>query len=156
MSENQLSELRADIKTGYSSRSRCSSTSSSITGPGYLEAPPPSQHQGSSFEGRPTQPNKTTFQGNRRYTAGPGYYSGGQRYNGGSYRDRNPNRGGYRSQGYQGNQGQGDGPSHPTITATQSSNSTRGPSNSTPSSSYRQDHPSHNGLPQRPPRTHCP
>ncbi|XP_029520841.2 spermatogenesis-associated serine-rich protein 2-like isoform X1 [Oncorhynchus nerka] len=198
MSENQLSELRADIKhfvserkydedlgkavkftfeleplktsvtgfgsvyhpqTGYSSRSRCSSTSSSITGPGSLEAPPQSQHQGSSFEGHPTHPNKTTFQGNRRYTAGPGYYSGGQRYNGGSYRDRNTNRGGYRSegyQGYQGNQGQGDGPSHPTSTVTQSSNSTRGPSNSTPSSSYRQDHPSHNGLPQRPPRTHCP
>ncbi|CAB1336552.1 unnamed protein product [Coregonus sp. 'balchen'] len=189
MSEDQLSELRADIKhfvserkfdedlgkavkftfeldplktsitgfgsvyhpqTGYSSRSRCSSTSSSITGPGSLEAPPPS-----SYEGRPTQPNKTTFLGNRRYTAGPGYHSGGQRYNGSSYRDRNPNRGGYRSQGYQGNQGQGDSPSHPTTTATQSSNSTRGPSNSTPSS-YRQDHPSHNGLPQRPPRTHCP
>ncbi|XP_055747900.1 spermatogenesis-associated serine-rich protein 2-like isoform X3 [Salvelinus fontinalis] len=191
MSENQLGELRADIKhfvserkydedlgkavkftfeleplktsvtgfgsvyhpqTGYSSRSRCSSTSSSITGPGSLEATPPSQHQGSSFEGHPTQPNKTTFQGNRRYTAGPGYYSGGQRYNGGSYRDRNTNRGGYRSegyQGYQGNQGQDDGPSHPPSTATQSSNST-------PSSSYRQDHPSHNGLPQRPPRTHCP
>uniref|UniRef100_A0A673XJI8 Spermatosis associated serine rich 2 n=1 Tax=Salmo trutta TaxID=8032 RepID=A0A673XJI8_SALTR len=185
MSEDQLSELRADIKhfvserkfdedlgkavkftfeleplktsitgfgsvyhpqTGYSSRSRCSSTSSSITGPGSLEAPPPS-----SYEGRPTQPNKTTFLGNRRYTAGPGYHPGGQRYNGSSYRDRNPNRGGYRSQGYQ---GQGDGPSHPT--PTQSSNSTRAPSNSAPSSSYRQDHPSHNGLPQRPPRTHCP
>ncbi|XP_020314758.1 spermatogenesis-associated serine-rich protein 2 [Oncorhynchus kisutch] len=185
MSEDQLSELRADIKhfvserkfdedlgkavkftfeleplktsitgfgsvyhpqTGYSSRSRCSSTTSSITGPGSVETPPPS-----SYEGRPTQPNKTTFLGNRRYTAGPGYHSGGQRYNGGSYRDRNPNRGGYRSQGYQ---GQGDGPSHPT--ATQSSNSTRAPSNSAPSSSYRQDHPSHNGLPQRPPRTHCP
>ncbi|KAJ8016852.1 hypothetical protein DPEC_G00011650 [Dallia pectoralis] len=191
MSEDQLGELRADIKhfvserkydedlgkavkftfdleplktsitgfgsvyhpqTGYSSRSRCSSTSSSITGPGSLENPPPSQHQGSSYEGRPTQPNKTTFQGNRRYTAGPGYHSGGQRFNGSSYRDRNPNRGGYRSQGYQGYQGNpahGDGPDHSTTAPTQSFAST-------PSSSYRQDHPSHNGLPQRPPRTPCP
>uniref|UniRef100_A0A6Q2ZP36 Spermatogenesis associated serine rich 2 n=1 Tax=Esox lucius TaxID=8010 RepID=A0A6Q2ZP36_ESOLU len=190
MSEDQLSELRADIKhfvserkydedlgkavkftfdleplktsitgfgsvyhpqTGYSSRSRCSSTSSSVTGLGSLENPPP-QHQGSGYEGR--QPNKTTFQGNRRYTAGPGYHSGGQRFNGSSYRDRNPNRGGYRSQGYQGpqgNQAQADGPGHPTTAPMQSSSFT-----STPSSSYRQDHPSHNGLPQRPPRTHCP
>ncbi|KAL1020719.1 hypothetical protein UPYG_G00003760 [Umbra pygmaea] len=188
MSEDQLSELRADIKhfvserkydedlgkavkftfdleplktsitgfgsvyhpqTGYSSRSRCSSTSSSVTGPASVESPP--QHHGSSYEGRPAQPTKTTFQGTRRYTAGPGYHSGGQRFNGSAYRDRNPNRGGFRSQGYLGSQGvqsQVDGSSHPTLAPTQPYISTRGPSSSTPSSQ--------NGLPQRAPRTHCP
>uniref|UniRef100_A0A8C7FV62 Spermatogenesis-associated serine-rich protein 2-like n=1 Tax=Oncorhynchus kisutch TaxID=8019 RepID=A0A8C7FV62_ONCKI len=169
MSENQLSELRADIKHFVSERKYDEDLGKAVKFTFELEPLKTSVTGfGSgtflfffSLESFLLQKlsDHTTFQGNRRYKAGPGYYSGGQRYNGGSYRDRNTNRGGYRSegyQGYQGNQGQGDGPSHPTSTVTQSSNSTRGPSNSTPSSSYRQDHPSHNGLPQRPPRTHCP
>ncbi|XP_071401966.1 spermatogenesis-associated serine-rich protein 2 [Centroberyx affinis] len=186
MSEDQLSELRADIKhfvserkydedlgkavrftfdleplktsitgfgsvyhprTGYSNRSRCSSTSSSVTSPGLLETPPPPQSQNIGNETRPP-PTKQIFQGNRRTFQGQGYHSGGQRYNGGSYHDRNPSRGNYR---YQGHGSQGDGP------ASQYSNSSRGPPHSSTSSSYnRPDRPSHNGLPQRPPRTHCP
>lgn len=184
MSEDQLTELRADIKhfvserkydedlgkavkftfeleplkmsitgfgsvyhpqTGYSSRSRCSSTSSSITGPGSLETPP--QTQNSSNESRPTQPYKQSFQGNRRQV-----YHAGPRYNGDSYRDRNPNRSNYR---YQANRGQGEGPGSTAPPSTQFSSTSRGPSYST-TPSYRPDRPSHNGLPQRPPRTHVP
>ncbi|KAJ8369898.1 hypothetical protein SKAU_G00099260 [Synaphobranchus kaupii] len=145
MSEDQLSELRADIKhfvserkydedlgravkftyeleplkksvmgfgqvyhpqTGYSSRSRCSSAASSITGPGALEAlslpqsqaPPPVQAAG--YGSRPAQPHRQGYQGNHRQN----YHPGGQRYNGGPHQDRNPNRTGHH---YQGNRGQG-------------------------------------------------
>lgn len=186
MSEDQLTELRADIKhfvserkydedlgkavkftfeleplkmsitgfgsvyhpqTGYSNRSRCSSTSSSITSPGSQEALPPSQSQSSSSHGPFTYPMKQSFQGNRRQV-----YHAGPRYNGGAYHDRNPNRANYRSQG---NRGQGDGAGSAGQTSTQSYNTTRGPSHST-TSFYHQERPSHNGLPQRPPQTHIP
>ncbi|KAM6977231.1 spermatogenesis-associated serine-rich protein 2 [Aplochiton taeniatus] len=189
MSEDQLTELRADIKhfvserkydedlgkavkftfeleplkmsvlgfgsvyhpqTGYSNRSRCSSTSSSITGPGSLETPPPSQAPSSSNENRP--PSKQIFQGNRRtYTHG---YSSGPRYNGGPNHDRNPNRPNYRYQGYRG-QGDGAGSAGPMPSQFPSTGS-RGGSSYTSTSSYRHDRTSHNGLPQRPPRTPCP
>uniref|UniRef100_A0A1A8G1F2 Spermatogenesis associated, serine-rich 2 n=1 Tax=Nothobranchius korthausae TaxID=1143690 RepID=A0A1A8G1F2_9TELE len=181
MSEEQLSELRADIKhfvserkydedlgkavrftfdieplktsitgfgsvyhprTGYSSRSRCSSTSSSITSPGLLETPPPPQTQSAPAETRPP-PAKQIFQGNRRTYQGQGYHSGGQRFNGSSHHDRNAGRGSYRHQSDGGSSG-------PTP---QHSNSSKGPSHS---SSYNQERPAHNGLPQRLPRTHCP
>ncbi|XP_051963795.1 spermatogenesis-associated serine-rich protein 2-like isoform X2 [Xyrauchen texanus] len=99
LSEDQLAELRADIKhfvserkydedlgkavkfsydleplkcsiisfgsvyhpqTSYSSRSRCSSTSSSVTGSAPAKAPPPSepQHQASAYTSRPNVPHK--------------------------------------------------------------------------------------------------
>ncbi|XP_008291927.1 spermatogenesis-associated serine-rich protein 2 [Stegastes partitus] len=183
MSEEQLTELRADIKhfvserkydedlgkavrftfdldplktsilgfgsvyhprTGYSNRSRCSSTSSSVASPSLLETPPPTQMQSPSTETRPP-PTKQIFQGNRRTFQGQGYHSGGQRYNGGSYHDRNVGRANHRYQGDGGSSG-------PT---SQHSNSSRGPSHSS-TSSHNQDRPSHNGLPQRLPRTHCP
>ncbi|KAG8002459.1 Spermatogenesis-associated serine-rich protein 2, partial [Nibea albiflora] len=185
MSEEQLTELRADIKhfvserkydedlgkavrftfdleplktsitgfgsvyhprTGYSNRSRCSSTSSSVASPSLLETPPPppTQTQSTSNESRPP-PNKQIFQGNRRTFQGQGYHSGGQRYNGGSHHERNAGRANHRYQS-------DGGPSGPT---SQHSNNSRGPSRSS-TSSYNQDRPSHNGLPQRPPRTHCP
>ncbi|XP_059189004.1 spermatogenesis-associated serine-rich protein 2 [Centropristis striata] len=183
MSEEQLSELRADIKhfvserkydedlgkavrftfeleplktsitgfgsvyhprTGYSNRSRCSSTSSSVASPSLQETPPPpTQTQSVPSEHRPP-PNKQIFQGNRRTFQGQGYHSGGQRYNGGSYHDRNPGRANHR---YQSDSGS-SGPS-------QHSHSSRGPHHSS-TSSNNQDRPSHNGLPQRLPRTHCP
>ncbi|XP_030640049.1 spermatogenesis-associated serine-rich protein 2 [Chanos chanos] len=193
MSEEQLSELRADIKhfvserkydedlgkavkftyeleplkssimafgqvyhpqTSYSNRSRCSSTSSSITGPPQVESQPPApQPQPTGYGNRPAQPHKQVFHGNRRLGQG---YHGGQRYNGGSYHDRNPNRTNYRNHGdrhhgdgHQGERGHGDAPN------SQFSNNSRGPTHSS-MSSYRQDRPAHNGLPQRPPRTHCP
>eukprot|EP00064_Thunnus_orientalis_P022105 superscaffoldBa00007169_g22289 len=143
MSEEQLTELRADIKhfvserkydedlgkavrftfdleplktsisgfgsvyhprTGYSNRSRCSSTSSSVASPSLMETPPPTQTQSAPSEHRPP-PTKQSDGG----SSGPN---------------------------------------------SQHSNSSRGPSHS--SSSHNQDRPSHNGLPQRPPRTHCP
>lgn len=85
------------------------------------------------------------FQGNRRTFQGQGYHSGGQRYNGGSYHDRNANRANHR---YQSDGGSSGPTSH-------HSNNSRGPSRSS-TSSYNQERPSHNGLPQRPPRTHCP
>ncbi|XP_046896450.1 spermatogenesis-associated serine-rich protein 2 [Hypomesus transpacificus] len=183
MSEDQLTELRADIKhfvserkydedlgkavkftfeleplklsitefgsvyhpqTGYSNRSRCSSTSSSITSPGSQETLSLSQSQSSS--NHPIHPIKQIFQGNRRQV-----YHAGPRYNGGAYHDRNPNRSNYR---YQGNRGQGDGAGSTAHTCT-ASNTTGVPSHST-TSSYHQESPSHNGLPQRPPRTHIP
>ncbi|XP_037627615.1 spermatogenesis-associated serine-rich protein 2 [Sebastes umbrosus] len=183
MSEEQLTELRADIKhfvserkydedlgkavrftfdleplktsiigfgsvyhprTGYSNRSRCSSTSSSIASPGLLETPPPpTQTQSNPSEYRPP-PNKQIFQGNRRTFQGQGYHSGGQRYNGASYHDRNAARANHRYK----SDGDSSGPS-------QHSHSSRGPHHSS-TSSYNQDRTSHNGLPQRPPRTPCP
>ncbi|KAF7695470.1 spermatogenesis-associated serine-rich protein 2 isoform X2 [Silurus meridionalis] len=188
MSEEQLTELRADIKhfvserkydedlgkavkftyeleplkasvmtfgsvyhpqTGYSNRSRCSSTSSSITGSAPVEAPAPAQTQpqASGYTSRPNVPHKQVFHGNRRIFQG---YPG-QRNNGGPYYDRNSNRTNYRYTGdqrHQGDRGQEDH-SNP-----QFSNSTKGPAH--PSvSSYRQDpqRPAQNGLPQRQPRT---
>ncbi|XP_070695338.1 spermatogenesis-associated serine-rich protein 2 [Pempheris klunzingeri] len=185
MSEEQLTELRADIKhfvserkydedlgkavrftfdleplktsisgfgsvyhprTGYSNRSRCSSTSSSVASPSLLETPPPppTQTQRTPSENRPP-PTKQIFQGNRRTFQGQGYHSGGQRFNGGSYHDRNAGRANHR---YQSDGGSSGPTSH-------HSNSSRGPSHSS-TSSYNQERPSHNGLPQRPPRTHCP
>nr|XP_057907636.1 spermatogenesis-associated serine-rich protein 2 [Doryrhamphus excisus]XP_057907637.1 spermatogenesis-associated serine-rich protein 2 [Doryrhamphus excisus] len=177
MSDEQLTELRADIKhfvserkydedlgkavrftfdleplkasisrfgsvyhprTGYSDRSRCSSTSSSVASPSTVETPLPTQTQNPPSEFRPP-PAKQIFQGNRRTFQGQGYHSGGQRYNGGSNHDRNAGRGNHRYQS-------GDGP------APQHSNSSRGPSHS----SSNQNRDSHNGLPQRLPRTPCP
>lgn len=189
MSEEQLTELRADIKhfvserkydedlgkalrftfdleplktsisefgsvyhprTGYSDRSRCSSTSSSVASPVQTETPPPTQTPTAPVENRPP-PAKQIFQGNRRTYQGPGYHSGGQRFNGSSHHDRNAGRGSHRYQGdggggshrYQGDGG-GGGSSAPS---SQQSNTSRGPF-----------HPpsAHNGLPQRLPRTHCP
>ncbi|XP_047196190.1 spermatogenesis-associated serine-rich protein 2 isoform X2 [Hippoglossus stenolepis] len=183
MSEEQLTELRADIKhfvserkydedlgkavrftfdleplktsitgfgsvyhprTGYSNRSRCSSTSSSVASPSLQEAPPPpTQTPSIPSEHRPP-PNKQIFQGNRRTFQGQGYHSGGQRYNGGSYQERNAARNAMLHR----NQSAG---AHPS----QRSTNSRAPSNSS-SSSHNPDRSSHNGLPQRPPRTHCP
>uniref|UniRef100_A0A673CTV6 Spermatogenesis associated serine rich 2 n=1 Tax=Sphaeramia orbicularis TaxID=375764 RepID=A0A673CTV6_9TELE len=166
MSEEQLTELRADIKhfvserkydedlgkavrftfdlepmktsisafgsvyhprTGYSNRSRCSSTSSSVTRHTSVPAL-------TDFSFSPQ-----IFQGNRRTFQGQGYHSGGQRYNGSSYHDRNAGRGNYRNQSDSGY----SGPS------SQHSNNSRGPA-------HPDRAPHHNGLPQRPPRTHCP
>ncbi|XP_061114384.1 spermatogenesis-associated serine-rich protein 2 [Conger conger] len=194
MSEDQLSELRADIKhfvserkydedlgravkftyeleplkksvlgfgqvyhpqTGYSSRSRCSSAASSITGPGAPEpssppqsqAPPPAQ---AGYGGRSSQPHRQGYQGNHRQN----YHPGGQRYNSGPHQDRNPNRTGHR---YQGNRGQGAAgssaypPSQPNSTSVTVNGSAQ--SNPLPP---RQDCPATNGLPQRTPRTHYP
>jgi len=46
-------------QTDYSSRSRCSSTSSSVTGSAPAKAPPPElQHQASAYTGRPGVPHK--------------------------------------------------------------------------------------------------
>ncbi|XP_008412663.1 spermatogenesis-associated serine-rich protein 2 [Poecilia reticulata] len=182
MSEEQLTELRADIKhfvserkydedlgkalrftfdleplktsisgfgsvyhprTGYSDRSRCSSTSSSVASPVQTETPPPTQTQTQTApaENRPP-PVKQIFQGNRRTFQGPGYHSGGQRFNGSSHHDRNAGRGSHR---YQGDSGS-SGPS------SQQPHSFRGPSHP----HHNPDRPAHNGLPQRLPRTHCP
>ncbi|KAA8591344.1 spermatogenesis-associated serine-rich protein 2 [Etheostoma spectabile] len=182
MSEEQLTELRADIKhfvserkydedlgkavrftfdleplkasilgfgsvyhphTGYSHRSRCSSTSSAVASPSQLETPPPTQTQSPPSENRPP-PNKQIFQGNRRTFQGQGYHSGAQRYNGASYHDRNAARANHRHQSDSGS----SGPS-------QQSHGSRGPHHF-PTSSYNPDRPSHNGLPQRLPRTQCP
>ncbi|XP_054645375.1 spermatogenesis-associated serine-rich protein 2 isoform X2 [Dunckerocampus dactyliophorus] len=181
MSEEQLTELRADIKhfvserkydedlgkavrftfdleplktsisrfgsvyhprTGYSDRSRCSSTSSSVASPSTVETPP-TQNQNFPSEFRPP-PAKQIFQGNRRTFQGQGYHSGGQRYNGGSNHDRSAGRINHRYQ----SDGGTSGP------APQHSNSSRGPSHSSSSSNQNRD--SQNGLPQRLPRTPCP
>ncbi|XP_020785527.1 spermatogenesis-associated serine-rich protein 2 isoform X2 [Boleophthalmus pectinirostris] len=178
MSEEQLSELRADIKhfvserkydedlgkavrftfdleplktsitgfgsvyhpnTGYSNRSRCSSTSSSVTGP--QETPPPPQTQNTSTEPRPP-PTKQIFQGNRRTFQGQGYHSGGQRYNGSSYHNRNHH--GHHRNNQADNNNQTSQQQHP--------HSSRGPPH--PPSSSSSNH--HNGLPQRTPRMQCP
>ncbi|XP_060736764.1 spermatogenesis-associated serine-rich protein 2 isoform X1 [Tachysurus vachellii] len=186
MSEEQLSELRADIKhfvserkydedlgkavkftyeleplkssimafgsvyhpqTGYSNRSRCNSTSSSVTGSASVEAsaPPQAQTQASGYTSRPNVPHKQVFQGNRRiFQSFPG-----QRHNGSSYYDRNSNRNIYRYSGdqrHQSDRSQGE-PSN-----SQFSNSTKGPVHPTVLS-YQQDRPAQNGLPQRQPRT---
>ncbi|XP_076845713.1 spermatogenesis-associated serine-rich protein 2 isoform X2 [Brachyhypopomus gauderio] len=189
MSEEQLTELRADIKhfvserkydedlgkavkfsheldplkasimgfgsvyhpqTGYSNRSRCSSTSSSVTSSAPVEAPPPSQGpQASGYTARPSVPHKQVFQGNRRIFQG---YPGGPRHNGGSNYERNPNRSNYRYHGeqrHQGDRSQGDSSN------SQFSSSTKGPAQSS-AAAYRQDRPTQNGLPQRQPRTNCP
>ncbi|KAM9751348.1 LOW QUALITY PROTEIN: spermatogenesis-associated serine-rich protein 2 [Menidia menidia] len=203
MSEEQLTELRADIKhfvserkydedlgkalrftfdleplktsisgfgsvyhprTGYSSRSRCSSTSSSVASPGLLDTPPPIQTQSPPRENRPP-PAKQIFQGNRRTFQGQGFHSGGPRYNGSSHHDRTAGRPSHRGQGDRshgdrshgdrshGDRSQGDGGA--TAPPAARSNSSRGPAHP-PTSSQHPDRPAHNGLPQRPPRTHCP
>lgn len=178
MSEEQLTELRADIKhfvserkydedlgkavkftheldplkasinafgsvyhpqTSYSNRSRCSSTSSSLTGSATVEGPPPApaQPQASGYTRGPNVPHKQVFQGNRRIFQG---YQG-QRYNGGSHYDRNPNRTTYRNPGDQRQAGErAQGESHNS----QFSSNTK---------TYRPDRPAQNGLPQRQPRT---
>uniref|UniRef100_A0A8C6UEG0 Spermatogenesis associated serine rich 2 n=1 Tax=Neogobius melanostomus TaxID=47308 RepID=A0A8C6UEG0_9GOBI len=132
MSEEQMTELRADIKhfvserkydedlgkavrftfdleplktsitsfgsvyhprTGYSNRSRCSSTSSSVTGPSPQETPPPPLHPPQTQTEYRPPPTKQIFQGNRRtFQGGQSYHSGGPRYNGGSYHNRNHHR----------------------------------------------------------------
>ncbi|XP_060931526.1 spermatogenesis-associated serine-rich protein 2 [Limanda limanda] len=178
MSEEQLTELRADIKhfvserkydedlgkavrftfdleplktsitgfgsvyhprTGYSARSRCSSTSSSVASPSLQETPPPppTQTQSPPSDHRPP-PNKQIFQGNRRTFQGQGF----QRYNGSSYQERNAARANnrYHSDG-----------AHPS----QRTNNSRAPAHPS-QSSHNPDRSSHNGLPQRPPRTPCP
>ncbi|XP_039522175.1 spermatogenesis-associated serine-rich protein 2 isoform X2 [Pimephales promelas] len=193
LTEEQLTELRADIKhfvserkydedlgkavkfshdleplkcsimafgsvyhpqTSYSSRSRCSS-SSSVTSSVPVQAPPPSEPQAPSYTGRPGGPHKQIFQGNRRYIHG---YQGNQRYNGNAHPERNPGRSNYRNQGERSYQS--DITSQPANRArpqsdlrSQPANSVRG---SAHSSGYRSDRPAHNGLPQRQPRTPCP
>ncbi|CAL8319558.1 unnamed protein product [Merluccius merluccius] len=192
MTEDQLTELRADIKhfvserkydedlgkavkftfqleplktsitefgsvyhprTSYSNRSRCSSTSSSVTTLSVAETPPPS-HPPPGNEYRPP-PTKQIFQGNRRTFQGPGYHSGGQRYNGGSYQDRNPARSNYRAS-YQGNGAQqGDGPragapgpasQHPNASrGPPHPNTSRGPPQPSTTNYQRQDRPARNG-----------
>lgn len=191
MSEEQLTELRAEIKhfvserkydedlgkavrftfdleplktsmsgfgsvyhprTGYSNRSRCSSTSSSVTSPGQQETtsppPPTAQTQSPPSENRPP-PNKQIFQGNRRTFQGQGYHSGAQRHNGSAYHDRTGGRANHRHQGEGGS----------SAPAAQHSSNARGPSSrasAAAASSHHQERASHNGLPQRQPRTHCP
>lgn len=120
-------------QTSYSSRSRCSSTSSSVTSP-TTEL----QHQPSAYMGRPNVPHKQIFQGNRRIIQG---YQGNPRYNGNGQHDRNPGRTNSR---YQGDRYRGD---HGESPNSQPTNSVKSP--------YRPDRPSHNGLPQRQPRSHC-
>ncbi|XP_061703109.1 spermatogenesis-associated serine-rich protein 2 [Syngnathoides biaculeatus] len=181
MSEEQLTELRADIKhfvserkydedlgkavrftfdleplktsitqfgsvyhprTGYSDRSRCSSTSSSLVHPSTAEAPPATQTQSPPNQFRPP-PAKQIFQGNRRTFQGQGYQSGGQRYSSGSNHDRNSGRPDQRQRGG----GGGDGGA---------SNSYRGGSRGGAPSASNQSRGSHNGLPQRLPRMPCP
>ncbi|XP_063064559.1 spermatogenesis-associated serine-rich protein 2 isoform X2 [Engraulis encrasicolus] len=204
MSEDQLSELRADIKhfvserkydedlgkavkfssdleplkasitsfgevyhpqTGYSSRSRCSSSSSSLIGPSATAAAPSAtpapaasssgsapQSQAQPSGGRPNQPHRQGYQGNSR---------GGHRYNG-SYHDRG--RGGYHRGGYRhGDRYHGDrdryhgDPDRDRHHHGDGSNSTHSRGSGHYSSNYsRHDGPAHNGLPQRPPRTHVP
>ncbi|XP_059403737.1 spermatogenesis-associated serine-rich protein 2-like [Carassius carassius] len=183
LTEEQLAELRADIKhfvserkydedlgkavkfshdleplkcsimsfgsvyhpqTDYSNRSRCSSTSSSVTGSTPAKAPPPSEfqhYQASAYTGRPSVPHKQIFQGNRRIIHG---YQGNQRFNGNGHPVPNPGRSSYRYQGER---------SHQIDLNSQPTNSVRGSSHS---SGYCSDRPAHNGLPQRQPRTHCP
>ncbi|KAF3697231.1 Spermatogenesis-associated serine-rich protein 2 [Channa argus] len=184
MSEEQLTELRADIKhfvserkydedlgkalrftfdleplktsisgfgsvyhprTGYSNRSLCSSTSSSVASSSLLETPPPpTQTQTNPSDNRPP-PTKQIFQGNRRTFQGQGFHVGGQRYNGGSYHDRNAARANHRYHNDGGSSGH----------TSQHSNNSRGPSHpSLPINN--QERPSLNGLPQRLPRTPCP
>ncbi|XP_056240032.1 spermatogenesis-associated serine-rich protein 2 [Seriola aureovittata] len=201
MSEEQLTELRADIKhfvserkydedlgkavrftfdleplktsistfgsvyhprTGYSNRSRCSSTSSSVASPSLLETPSPTQTQSTPSETRPP-PTKQIFQGNRRTFQGQGFHSGGQRYNGGSYHDRNAGRTNHRYQSDGGHTSQHSnnsrGPSHSSSSShnqDRPSHNQDRPSHNQDRPSHNQDRPSHNGLPQRPPRTHCP
>ncbi|XP_057211999.1 spermatogenesis-associated serine-rich protein 2 isoform X2 [Triplophysa rosa] len=177
LKEEQLTELRADIKhfvserkydedlgkavkfsfdleplkcsitsfgsvyhpqTSYSSRSRCSSTSSSVT-----SSTSELQHQPSAYMARPNVPHKQIFQGNRRIIQG---YQGNQRYNGNGHRDRNPGRTNSR---YQGDCYHGD---HRESPNSQPANSVKSPSHP---SAYHPDQPSHNGLPQRQPRSHC-
>lgn len=189
MSEEQLSELRADIKhfvserkydedlgkavkftyelepakksimtfgqvyhpqTGYSNRSRCSSVSS----PSTLDCPPSvPQASGysppSSSPRPPSQPQRQGYQGNRR--PGQGYQPRGQRPNGASYqgryedRNRNNNTTNFRYQSR----------AQPRTASTASPANPSPPTNGTTAPPRpRQDQP--NGLPQRPPRTHCP
>lgn len=45
-------------QTSYSSRSRCSSTSSSVTGSNSVKATPTTEHQPSAYTGRPNVPHK--------------------------------------------------------------------------------------------------
>ncbi|TSN76510.1 Spermatogenesis-associated serine-rich protein 2 [Bagarius yarrelli] len=134
-------------QTGYSNRSRCSSTSSSVAGsvPVEATAPPQAQPQASGYTNRSNVPHKQVFQGNRRIFQG---YPG-QRHNGSSYYDRNSNRNNYRYSGdqrHQGDRSQGN-PSN-----SQFSNSMKDPAH--PSVPFhQQDCPAQNGLPQRQPRT---
>ncbi|XP_048872818.1 spermatogenesis-associated serine-rich protein 2 [Brienomyrus brachyistius] len=188
MSEDQLTELRADIKhfvserkydedlgravkftyemeplkksimnfgqvyhpqTGYSSRSRCSSAASSVTGTTSQEGPSTPLPQSSSHGGRVVQPSKQGNQGNRR--SGQGLSSGGQKFNSGAHQDRNPNR---TSRRYPDACGGGPNmsstsPSSPLYTV-----STNGSSWPTPVTPQPDQPP--NSLPQRPPRTRCP
>ncbi|MGH0145127.1 UNVERIFIED_CONTAM: hypothetical protein FKN15_068019 [Acipenser sinensis] len=191
MSEEQLSELRADIKhfvserkydedlgkavkftyelepakksimtfgqvyhpqTGYSNRSRCSSVSS----PSTLDCPP-SVPQASGYSPPsssprappPSQPQRQGYQGNRR--PGQGYQPRGQRPNGASYqgryedRNRDNNRINFSYQSR----------AQPRTASTASPANPSPPTNGTTAPPRpRQDQP--NGLPQRPPRTHCP
>ncbi|XP_023690857.1 spermatogenesis-associated serine-rich protein 2 isoform X1 [Paramormyrops kingsleyae] len=188
MSEDQLTELRADIKhfvserkydedlgravkftyemeplkksimnfgqvyhpqTGYSSRSRCSSAASSVTGTTSQEGPSTPQPQSSSHGGRIVQPSKQSNQGHRR--SGQGLSSGGQKFNSGAHQDRNPNRTSRRNPDTCGGgpNFSSTSPSSPLYTV--STNGSSWPTSVTP----QPDQPS-NSLPQRPPRTRCP
>ncbi|XP_056585546.1 spermatogenesis-associated serine-rich protein 2 [Triplophysa dalaica] len=125
-------------QTSYSSRSRCSSTSSSVT-----SSTSEIQPQPSAYMARSNVPHKQIFQGNRRIIQG---YQGNPRYNGNGNQDRNPGRTNSR---YQGDRYHGD---HRETPNSQPANSVKSPSHL---SANRPDQPSHNGLPQRQPRSHC-
>ncbi|MGH0155628.1 UNVERIFIED_CONTAM: hypothetical protein FKN15_031726 [Acipenser sinensis] len=137
-------------QTGYSNRSRCSSVSS----PSTLDCPPSvPQASGysppSSSPRPPAQPQRQGYQGNRR--PGQGYQPRGQRPNGASYqgryedRNRDNNRINFSYQSR----------AQPRTASTASPANPSPPTNGTTAPPRpRQDQP--NGLPQRPPRTHCP
>ncbi|XP_056100704.1 spermatogenesis-associated serine-rich protein 2 [Rhinichthys klamathensis goyatoka] len=182
LTEEQLTELRADIKhfvserkydedlgkavkfshdleplkcsimafgsvyhpqTSYSSRSRCSSSSSSVTGSVPVQAPPPSEPQASSYTGRPGGPHKQIFQGNRRFIHG---YQGNQRYNGNAHPERNPGRSNYRNQGERSHQS--DITSQPANRARPQSDITSQPANRARPQSDITSQPANRARPQ--------
>ncbi|XP_041097848.1 spermatogenesis-associated serine-rich protein 2 isoform X2 [Polyodon spathula] len=144
-------------QTGYSNRSRCSSVSSaSLSSPSTQDCPPSvPQASGNSLPSsssssprQPAQPQRQGYQGNRR--PGQGYQPPVQRSNGALYqgryedRNRNINRPNLRYQNR----------APPSTASPASPASPYPPTNGTAPPRPRQDQP--NGLPQRPPRTHCP
>ncbi|KAG7216032.1 hypothetical protein INR49_003554 [Caranx melampygus] len=115
-------------RTGYSNRSRCSSTSSSVTSPSLMETPPPTQTQSPPSESRPPPTKQvqianqlhTHFPGKPSYVPGSGFSLRRSAYNGSSYHDRNTG-GGRSNHRYQGDGGGGSGghtSQHSTTTTT--------------------------------------
>ncbi|KAJ3586046.1 hypothetical protein NHX12_012447 [Muraenolepis orangiensis] len=178
MTEDQLIELRADIKHFVSERKydedlgkalkftfELEPLKTSITEFGsvyhprtsYSNRSPPAQPPTTSNAFRPP-PTKQTFQGNRRTFQGPGYHSGGPRYNGGPHQDRYQVRSSNRYQGNgapQGDRPQGDRPRGPADPGTGASSQhpsrgpphpSRGPPHPSTANYQRQDRPARNGL----------